>query len=166
MECIKYWFGMNLQPGAFGGMTLEPQDLGPCSQLEIRVDRIIYLWGSSPYHEFTVWPHKCLNHLKQWITSIMGHGLTLIPTRISNHMSNKVLGEITYPFPNSSGATVEIWEWISNFITHYMMYVITYQCRFKLNHVSKRRHRSRSSQSVGSNRYCTIVVTFWLFQTF
>ena len=28
------------------------------------------------------------------------HGLTLIPARLSNHMSSKVWDEITYPFPN------------------------------------------------------------------
>ena len=26
--------------------------------------------------------------------------------------------EITYPFLNVNGATVEVWEWISNFIPH------------------------------------------------
>ena len=26
--------------------------------------------------------------------------------------------EITYPFPNFNSCTVEVWEWISNFITH------------------------------------------------
>ena len=42
------------------------------------------------------------------------HGLTLIPAWISNHMSSKVWDEITYPFPNFNGCTVEVWEWISN----------------------------------------------------
>ena len=28
----------------------------------------------------------------------------------------KVCDEITYPIPNFNGATVEVWEWISNFI--------------------------------------------------
>ena len=36
------------------------------------------------------------------------HGLTLIPAWISNHMSSKVLDEITYPFLNFNGATVEV----------------------------------------------------------
>ena len=26
--------------------------------------------------------------------------------------------KITYPFPNFNGAAVEVWEWISNFISH------------------------------------------------
>ena len=34
--------------------------------------------------------------------------------------------EITYPFPNFNGATVEVWEWISIFIPHEIGHVITY----------------------------------------
>ena len=45
--------------------------------------------------------------------------LTLISAWISNHIHYKVWGEITYPFPNFNGATVEVWEWISNFISLY-----------------------------------------------
>ena len=47
---------------------------------------------------------------------------------ISNHMASKVWGEIIYPFPNFNGTTVEVWEWISNFIPHFIMDVITYPC--------------------------------------
>ena len=32
------------------------------------------------------------------------------------------------PFPNCKDATVEVWEWISNFILHYIMDIITYPC--------------------------------------
>ena len=38
-------------------------------------------------------------------------------------MSGKVCGEITYPF---NSYTVEVWEWMNNFITHFTMDVITY----------------------------------------
>ena len=31
------------------------------------------------------------------------------------HMDSKVCDEITFPFPNFYGATIEVWEWISNF---------------------------------------------------
>ena len=34
--------------------------------------------------------------------------------------------ETTFPFPNFNGATVEIWEWISNFISQFTGYVIIY----------------------------------------
>ena len=36
------------------------------------------------------------------------HGLTLISAWISNYMANKVWDEITYPFLNFNGATVEV----------------------------------------------------------
>ena len=36
--------------------------------------------------------------------------------------------EITYPFPNFNGCTLEVWEWISNFIPHIIMDVIIYPC--------------------------------------
>ena len=45
--------------------------------------------------------------------------VTLIPAPISNCIFYKVWDEIIHPFPNFSGATVEVWEWISNFIQHY-----------------------------------------------
>ena len=36
-------------------------------------------------------------------------------TWISNYNHYNVWDEISYPFPNFNGATVEVWEWISNF---------------------------------------------------
>ena len=32
--------------------------------------------------------------------------------------------EIDYPFPNFNGYTVEIWDWLSNFIPHFIIDVI------------------------------------------
>ena len=57
-------------------------------------------------------------------------------TWLDNHMPNKVWDEITYPLPNVSGVTVEVWELSSNFIIHFIIDVIT--CPLKLNFVSKR----------------------------
>ena len=39
--------------------------------------------------------------------------------------------EITYPSPNFNGATIEVWERISNFIPHHMMVIITYPCWYQ-----------------------------------
>ena len=39
------------------------------------------------------------------------------PAWKSDDIHYKVLGEICYPFPNVNGATVEVKEWISNFIS-------------------------------------------------
>ena len=54
------------------------------------------------------------------------HRLTSIPAWISNHMPCKVCDRITYPFTNFKSYMVEVWEWISNFIPHF---IITYLCR-------------------------------------
>ena len=40
-------------------------------------------------------------------------------------MPSKVWDEITDPFPNFNGTIVEVWEWVSNFIPHIIMEVIT-----------------------------------------
>ena len=56
------------------------------------------------------------------------HGLILIPAWICNHMPSEVWDEITYPFPNFDDATVEVWQWINDFVPHFMMDVITYPC--------------------------------------
>ena len=42
-----------------------------------------------------------------------------------NYIPYKVSDEITYPFPNINGETVEVWEGISNFILHTAEHVIT-----------------------------------------
>ena len=47
------------------------------------------------------------------------HGLTSTPAWISNYIHYKVWGEITYPFPNSSGLTFEVRVWINNIIPHF-----------------------------------------------
>ena len=62
------------------------------------------------------------------------HGAPLLLTRF-NFNPSEVWDVITNPFPDFNGVTaevweytVEVWEWISNFIPHFIGYVITYQC--------------------------------------
>ena len=43
-------------------------------------------------------------------------------------MPGKVCGEITYPFRNFIGCTIEVQEWLSYFIPHIILDVITYPC--------------------------------------
>ena len=43
-------------------------------------------------------------------------------------MLSKVLDEISYPFLNFNGWTVEVKEWINNFIPYFIMDVIIYPC--------------------------------------
>ena len=37
-------------------------------------------------------------------------------------------GGFIYLFPNSHGCTVDVWDWISSFIPHFIMDLITYPC--------------------------------------
>ena len=47
---------------------------------------------------------------------------------MSNHKPSKVWDEINYPFPSFNDAIVEVWEWINNFILHFIMDIINYPC--------------------------------------
>ena len=38
---------------------------------------------------------------------------------IDSYFHHKLWDEITYPFPNFNGCTVEVWEWISDFIPYF-----------------------------------------------
>ena len=40
--------------------------------------------------------------------------------------TSKVWVEITYLLPNFNGATIDVWEWITIFIPHFIMFVIAY----------------------------------------
>ena len=60
-------------------------------------------------------------------------------------------GEITYPYPNFNGCTVEVWEWKSNLISHFTGLVITYPCwdlGFKSIHVSKGQSIQELSENI------------------
>ena len=41
-------------------------------------------------------------------------------------MPSNVWDEITYPFPNFNGGTVEVCDWMIYFISHLIMDAITY----------------------------------------
>ena len=55
-------------------------------------------------------------HWTHFIWSPFYWRINLIPACISNYISDRVWDEITSPFPNFNGATVEVWECISNFL--------------------------------------------------
>ena len=48
------------------------------------------------------------------------------PAWVGNHTPINVWNEIIYPFSNFNCCTIEVWEWISNFIKHFHGHVITY----------------------------------------
>ena len=43
-------------------------------------------------------------------------------------MPSNVWDEITDPFPNFNDETIEVWEWVTNFIPQFVMDVIIYPC--------------------------------------
>ena len=53
------------------------------------------------------------------------HGLTLILAWINNYIHYNVWDKITYPFPNLDCVTIDIWEWISNFVPDLTCHVTT-----------------------------------------
>ena len=50
------------------------------------------------------------------------------PAWISNYVHDNVCDVITDPFPDYIGASVEVWEWMNNFIPHLTPHMITYPC--------------------------------------
>ena len=44
----------------------------------------------------------------------------------NTYIHHKVWDEIIYLFPNFNSPTVEVWEYIGNFILHFTGHVITY----------------------------------------
>ena len=81
-----------------------------------------------------------INRLKEWWPNTWGpfhlYGLTLIPSWIGNYIHYIVWSEITYPFPNCNGGTVEVWEWINDFNPYFTCDYLS-MLGLKLIHVSK-----------------------------
>ena len=76
--------------------------------------RFVVVWYRPAYiHPSGAFILICLNKTQAWI---------------SHHMLIKVWDKCTYPFPNFNGATVEAWEWMSNFFSDFTRYLITYPC--------------------------------------
>ena len=77
---------------------------------------------------------------------------------------------MTHLLPEFNGATVEVWEWISNFILHFNGHVITYPCQWcgvdtfsqkrihiespKLKHVTFRSWDNNISGKMGQYNSC------------
>ena len=73
-------------------------------------------------------------HILPWIHIIINLWPLLLtwfnfnPSKDNNHTHYNVWDEITYPFLNFNGATIEVHELINNFIPHFLMDAITYPC--------------------------------------
>ena len=81
------------------------------------------------------------------ITSLVTRILNLIPAWICNPIPYKVRDEITCPFLNFNGCTVDVWEWTSNFIPH-SNWTCDYlsMLRLKLIHVGRRGQTTSSTE--------------------
>ena len=56
---------------------------------------------------------------------VISDQLILNPAWISNYFHYKVRDKMTYSFPNSNGAAIEVYKWITHFIPHIVKSVIT-----------------------------------------
>ena len=80
-----------------------------------------HIWNSSPpykiinrlYRILTFWPQIGW-FTKGFLIVLAKNILTSIPVYLSNYINYNVWYEITYPFPNFNGGTVEVWEWITS----------------------------------------------------
>ena len=62
-----------------------------------------------------------------WATGAPLHTwISLIWTWISNYIYYKMWDEITYSFSHFNDATVDVREWISDFIQHFTGHVVAY----------------------------------------
>ena len=78
---------------------------------------------------------------KYWVGIVQWAPKTFVSEEIADIFRNYnidyiVWDDITHPFPNFKGCTVEVWEWISNFIPYCARPIITYPfLGLKLIHV-------------------------------
>ena len=100
----------------FGGLTV--------SSYIKHVMRITHLWFTA-----VLWIQRATHLFEYAIFLEHSHfKYTIYVTYYMAFLSSKMCEEIIYPLLNFSGYTVGIWEWISNFFSHFMMDAITYLC--------------------------------------
>ena len=56
---------------------------------------------------------------------LTGITFNIIPACISNYIPYNVRGRITFPFLNFNGLSIEMCEWMNNFIPHFTRFVVT-----------------------------------------
>ena len=83
----------------------------------------------------TIYSHKFLLSLPAFshMRPLLFTRFNVNPSMNTNHMPGKMCNGITYPFPNFTGATVEVWESISNFFPYFIMNVFTYPPAIKFD---------------------------------
>ena len=68
------------------------------------------------------WPTCCRRHIQ---INCLEWKPWYIESIFNTPRPSKTRGEITFPFTNFNGCIVEVWDWIGNFIPHFIMDVIT-----------------------------------------
>ena len=95
------------------------------------VDFLMRYLGTNAFRYITKISLYKGNHVTAYLWFFLWHLLltwfTFIPSMDKNYIYCEVWDEITYLFPNS-GYTVEVWEWIRNFIHHCTIHVIIHPC--------------------------------------
>ena len=82
-------------------------------------DLLVSIFLDSPSQYDNTFFHKVSFVINDSRSVYYKHGLISIPAWINDYTHHNMWDKITYPFPNFNGATVEVWEWIRNFISHF-----------------------------------------------
>ena len=99
----------------------------------------MYIWIPWPLYSMFYWPVYAREEYLQSAQITQGsvsfpdhwHGSILVLVWISNHGPSKVWDEMP-SVTNFNGCTVEVWDRISEFISYFIMVIITYPCWDKL----------------------------------
>ena len=91
---------------------------------------------SPGHHGLTICPYNEVTYV--CMTQVMRQGWlkTGKPISIPNSIPSKVWDEISYSFLSFNGYTIEVCEWISNFVEYFSLSVISYPCS-NLIYISK-----------------------------
>ena len=81
---------------------------------------MMYLLDPSSQQKALAYATKLGEGITEADPEVRAKTTNLNPVWMSNYIQYKMWDKITYPFPNFNGATVEVWEWISNFILHFI----------------------------------------------
>ena len=68
--------------------------------------------------------HSCYMVVDVMYIPFINTEMAYIENLSRNHTPSKVWKEITYRFLIFNRATIEVWEWINNFIPHFIMDVV------------------------------------------
>ena len=86
-----------------------------------------YSWAVVSLLLHTYVTYESLQSVGHFVPASMCWGMwEAMTNHITSQMYSKVWDEISYPFPNFNGTTIEDREWKSNFIPHFTVHVIIY----------------------------------------